>query len=133
MQPPGGAGISAPQFSNDGKWYWNGQQWVTAISPDGRYQWTGTVWTPVKKMLFGDHANQSIVCAVIGLLCGFMFLFGLYAGIRTYNELPWKRTQAIVGIALNAVGSCARGSSTNRRGPGQRSKKPLLNEFRTGG
>jgi len=104
MQPPGGAGISAPQFSNDGKWYWNGQQWVTAISPDGRYQWTGTAWAPVKKMLFGDHANQSIACAVIGLFCGFMFLFGLYAGIRAYNDLPWKRTQAIVGIALNAVG-----------------------------
>jgi hypothetical protein len=55
-------------------------------------------------MLFGDHANQSIACAVIGLFCGFMFLFGLYAGIRAYNDLPWKRTQAIVGIALNAVG-----------------------------
>ena len=104
IQPPGGAGVSGPQFSNDGKWYWNGQQWVTAISPDGRYQWTGTAWTPVKKMLFGDHANQSIVCAVIGLFCGFMFLFGLYAGFRAYSELPWKRTQAIVGIVHNAVG-----------------------------
>jgi hypothetical protein len=103
MQPPGGARTSAPQFSNDGKWYWS-QQWVTAISPDGRYQWTGTAWTPVKKMLFGDHANQSIACAVIGLFCGFMFLFGLYAGFRAYSELPWKRTQAIVGIVLNAVG-----------------------------
>jgi hypothetical protein len=105
MQPPGGAGLSATQFSSDGNWYWNGQQWVTAISPDGKHRWTGTAWRPVKKMLFGDYANQSIACAVIGLFCGFMFLFGLYAGIRAYNDLPWKRTQAIVGIALNAVGS----------------------------
>jgi hypothetical protein len=105
MQPPGGTGLSATQFSSDGNWYWNGQQWVTAISPDGKHRWTGTAWTPVKKMLFGDYANQSIACAVIGLFCGFMFLFGLYAGIRAYNDLPWKRTQAIVGIALNAVGS----------------------------
>jgi sensor c-di-GMP phosphodiesterase-like protein len=104
MQPPGGAGISTPQFSNDGKWYWDGRQWVSAVSPDGKYQWTGTAWTPVKKMLFSDYANQSIACAVIGLLCGFMFLFGLYAGVRAYKDLPWKRTQAIVGIVLNTVG-----------------------------
>lgn len=96
--------MSAQQFSHDGKWYWNGQQWVTAISPDGKYQWTGTAWTPVKKMLFGDYANQSIACAVIGLFCGFMFLFGIYAGFRAYRDLPWKRTEAIIGIALNIAG-----------------------------
>jgi hypothetical protein len=96
--------MSAPQFSNDHKWYWDGQQWMSAISPDGKYQWTGTAWTPVKKMLFGDYANQSIASAVIGLFCGFFFLFGLYAGVRAYNDLPWKRTQAIIGIALNAAG-----------------------------
>jgi hypothetical protein len=33
-----------------------------------------------------------------------MFLFGLYAGVKAYRDLPWKRTQAIVGIALNAAG-----------------------------
>jgi hypothetical protein len=55
-------------------------------------------------MLFGDYANQSIFCAVAGLLCGFLFPFGLWAGYRAYKELPQKQTQAIVGIVLNAVG-----------------------------
>jgi hypothetical protein len=55
-------------------------------------------------MLFGDHANQSIASAVIGLFCGFFFLFGLWAGYKAYQELPHKRTQALVGMILNGVG-----------------------------
>jgi hypothetical protein len=99
MQP-----LAAPQFSNDGRWFWNGQQWVAAISPDGRYRWTGAAWTPIQKMFLGDHANQAIFCAVAGLLCGFLFPLGLIAGILAYQELPWKRTQATLGIILNTVG-----------------------------
>lgn len=104
LQPPTSARMAAPQFSNDGKWSWNGQHWVAAISPDGRYRWTGTAWSPIQKMFLGDHANQAIFCAVAGLLCGILFPFGVYAGIRAYQELPWKRTQAIIGIVLNSVG-----------------------------
>jgi hypothetical protein len=104
MQPPNGIGAMAP-FSQDGRWYWDGQQWVSTLSPDGKYRWTGKAWAPVRKMFLGDHANQSIASAVIGLLCGLFFPFGLYAGIKAYQELPWKRTQAIVGIVLNSVGT----------------------------
>jgi hypothetical protein len=104
MQLPGEATTSAPQFSRDGQWWWNGQQWFATISPDGRYRWTGATWTSNKRMLFGDYANQAIACAVIGLLCAFMFPFGVYASIRAYQDLPWKRTQAIVGLVLNTVG-----------------------------
>ena len=104
MQPPGGGGTTPTQFSTDGAWWWDGQQWQAAVSPDGRYRWNGVAWTPIKKMLFGDYANQSIVCAVAGLFCFFMFPFGLYAGYRAYQDLGHKRTQAIVGIVLNAAG-----------------------------
>jgi hypothetical protein len=96
--------MTAPQFSSDGAWWWNGQQWIAAVSPDGRYRWNGTAWAPIKKMFLGDYANQSIFCAVVGLLCAFMFPFGLYAGARAYGDLPHKRTQAVVGMALNAAG-----------------------------
>ena len=92
------------RFSSDGSWWWDGQQWVAAISPDGRHRWNGTSWKPARKMLGGDYASQSIICAVAGLFCFAAFPFGLYAGIRAYRDLPWKRTQAIVGVALNSVG-----------------------------
>ncbi len=32
------------QLSPDGLWWWDGQQWVSALSPDGRWRWTGSRW-----------------------------------------------------------------------------------------
>ena len=103
MQPTGPYGAQ-PQFSPDRNWWWNGSQWISILSPDGRHRWTGTAWVPVRKMFLGDHANQSIACAVIGLLCGLFFPFGLWTGWKAYQELPWKRTQATVGMILNGAG-----------------------------
>ncbi len=103
MQPPGAHGAQ-PQFSADGRWFWNGTQWISNLSPDGRYRWTGSAWVPVRKMFLGDHANQSIACAVVGLACAPFFPFGLWVGWKAYRELPWKRTQAAVGMILNTAG-----------------------------
>jgi hypothetical protein len=58
----------------------------------------------MRKMIFGDFANQSIAAAIIGIFCGLFFPFGIYAGYRAYQELPWKRTQATVGLILNTAG-----------------------------
>ena len=103
MQPAGSFG-ARPQFSGDGNWWWDGTRWTTTLSPDGGYRWTGTGWAPVRKMFLGDSANQSIASAILGLLCGPMFFFGLWSGHRAYQELPHKRTQAIVGMIVNGVG-----------------------------
>jgi hypothetical protein len=101
MQP---TGSSPPQFSADGKYWWDGRQWISILSPDGKYRWTGTAWAPVKKMFLGDYANQSIACAVVGILCAPFFPFGLWAGYKAFKELLHKQTQAIVGMVLNAIG-----------------------------
>jgi hypothetical protein len=93
-----------PRLSDDGNWYWEGTKWVSTLSPDGKYRWTGTAWAPVRKMFLGDYANQSIASAIIGIFCALFFPFGLYAGYKAYQELPHKRTQAIVGLVLNTAG-----------------------------
>jgi len=36
-----------PQISEDGKWYWDGSQWQSLLSPDGASMWNGTTWVPV--------------------------------------------------------------------------------------
>src|SRR6185295_6873230 len=102
--PPTAAAVST-QMSPDGKYYWDGRQWISAISPDGKSRWNGTAWVPNRKMFLGDYANQSIACGLIGILCAPFFLFGFYAGYKAYQELPQKRTQAIVGLVLNAAGA----------------------------
>jgi hypothetical protein len=38
---------SAPVFSDDGVWWWDGQTWQPALSPDGRMRWDGRQWEPV--------------------------------------------------------------------------------------
>ena len=93
------------QLSPDRNHYWNGREWVSTISPDGKQRWNGTAWVPNRKMFLGDYANQSIASAIIGILCAPFFLFGFYAGYKAYQELPHKRTLAIVGLALNAAGA----------------------------
>lgn len=30
--------------SPDGRLWWNGYQWISALSPDGRYRWDGYRW-----------------------------------------------------------------------------------------
>lgn len=38
---------SGPVFSDDGKWWWDGQNWQPAVSADGRMRWDGRQWQPV--------------------------------------------------------------------------------------
>ena len=35
------------KLSDDGLYYWDGQQWVTTLSRDGRSRWNGVTWVPV--------------------------------------------------------------------------------------
>jgi hypothetical protein len=35
------------KLSDDGLYYWDGQQWVTTLAHDGHSRWNGTAWVPV--------------------------------------------------------------------------------------
>ncbi len=35
------------KLSEDGLYYWDGQQWASTLSNDGRSRWNGTAWVPV--------------------------------------------------------------------------------------
>jgi len=28
-------------------YYWDGQRWVSTLSPDGRHRWNGSAWEPL--------------------------------------------------------------------------------------
>src|SRR5260370_25210326 len=34
------------QISPDGRWFWDGQRWLTTSSPDGAWNWNGQGWLP---------------------------------------------------------------------------------------
>ena len=39
--------------SDDGQFYWDGQKWVSTMSPDGHYRWTGSAWLPLAGIVRG--------------------------------------------------------------------------------
>jgi hypothetical protein len=59
---------------------------------------------PVRKMFMVDYATHSIFAAVIGFFCGLVWPYGFWCGYLAYKELPHRRTRAIVGMVLNAIG-----------------------------
>lgn len=47
-ESPGPADASAGRFSDDGKWWWDDQQWHATLSEDGRWHWDGAKWQPTE-------------------------------------------------------------------------------------
>jgi hypothetical protein len=33
-------------------YYWDGQRWVSTLSPDGRHRWNGTAWVPAPQSVY---------------------------------------------------------------------------------
>jgi hypothetical protein len=46
------------RFTDDGLYYWDGAQWVSALSPDGRHRWNGSSWIPVQHAYPPGYAAQ---------------------------------------------------------------------------
>ena len=71
------------QISPDGRWFWNGQKWLTTSSPDGAWKWNGRTW-----LATGQVATKS------GLASDFGFLRRI-PGFRSGTR--WKVALASVG------------------------------------
>jgi hypothetical protein len=39
-------GTAPGSLSPDGRWYWDGSAWQSAVSGDGYWRWTGSAWEP---------------------------------------------------------------------------------------
>ena len=44
----------------DGLYYWDGQKWVSTLSPDGRFRWNGTAWVPVAGIPAPGYAQYQL-------------------------------------------------------------------------
>jgi hypothetical protein len=83
-----------PQISADGKFYWNGERWVSTLSDDQRSRWDGTKWVAAQVgppggsqlvqqpaatavFVYGPQTNSFAVAALIAgigawILCPFI-------------------------------------------------------------
>ena len=84
------------RFSTDGLFYWDGQQWVTALSPDGRYRWNGAAWIPV------EHAVQAPAPTAQTMSPG---AAPFPVAQPTRQPTSWTRPLQIAVVALYAIQS----------------------------
>ena len=54
------------QISPDGKWWWNGKQWVSAASADGRWQWDGRNWVATSPVGSSRHEPSAAEAFPLG-------------------------------------------------------------------
>jgi hypothetical protein len=88
---------SAAQYSSDPRWWWDGTQWQSAISPDGRWRWDGTRWIP------RWIPRQSLSLVTIGLTLGLLSApFAFLAFIGSGGCL--SRGDPMVGVVGGAIG-----------------------------
>lgn len=53
------------QLSPDGTQYWDGQQWMSALSGDGRWRWNGTRWEPIQSVQGHSLAPMPVAYAPV--------------------------------------------------------------------
>ena len=72
-------------FSDDGRWFWDGNQWQPAISKDGSWRWDGLQWRHTSStggskspIVFRLGPAISGGLAVFALLLAFVFLLAFF-------------------------------------------------------
>jgi hypothetical protein len=87
----------AAQQATDPRWWWDGTQWQSAISPDGRWRWDGTTWIPTG--IPGQSPSRVTIGLTLGVLSA---LFALLAFIGSGGCL--SRGDPMVGVVGGAIG-----------------------------
>src|SRR3982751_6218635 len=66
------------QLCPDGRYYWDGARWVSAVSADGAWRWDGTAWRPAGRPVRVRSQMAVLIAAgvVIALLVGGLGVFG---------------------------------------------------------
>jgi len=125
--PAAAAAPGVGQLSPDGRYMWNGTQWMSAISPDGRYRWDGSGWIPVSVgpsayavpavgatgglgYQLGGSAAWSMGFGLVSILVPFFTNFyfpilpivGIWRAVIAFRS--GRVAGAVIGVVLNVLG-----------------------------
>jgi hypothetical protein len=80
----GGPGF---QVSPDGKWWWDGSAWRSALSPDGRLRWTGYAWVStsagISRRLMALIAGSVVVVVIVVSVMAYVAINAANGGALT--------------------------------------------------
>jgi hypothetical protein len=76
------------KLSDDGLYYWDGQQWVSTLSHDGGSRWNGVAWVPVAGLQQGSFQPHARVRVPTG-----------WTKPLQYSVVAWYLANAIWAVA----------------------------------
>jgi len=113
------------KLSDDGSHYWDGTHWQPAVSADGRWKWNGEQWvanqTPSAHRMRQSFAIGTWVGAVVSVLlvlvCLVVFLTAIPAWIQGSHEAPGAIAGALLVVSFAVLLALPMGLRlANRRG-----------------
>ena len=92
------------QISPDGRWFWDGQKWLTTTSPDGAWKWDGNAWQPAgaKSAVTGPAWDLGFIRKIPGFRTGSRWKVVL-ASIG-YLGAAWLASLTIIAVIAAAAG-----------------------------
>jgi hypothetical protein len=79
---------SPPQFSADGRFWWDGARWQPAVSPDGLWRWNGTQWIPAAKPGRKIGVGGAFIIAIALVLIVWFWLPAAINFVRVLVQQP---------------------------------------------
>lgn len=92
------------KFSDDGLQYWDGGQWLSAVSADGSWRWTGTEWVANRPVIRSRWPRIFTIGSwVLAGLAIILVLFSLVGVVAFVGEQSRGDTSALGGLGAVLV------------------------------
>jgi hypothetical protein len=93
----GPAPESDPRLSADGRWWWNGREWIGAESEDGLWRWDGSAWQPTSDL--PGHTPAELASWLSQLADGGYARAGAVLATRAFE---WRPAGELSDLVLRA-------------------------------
>jgi len=80
----------AGELSPDRLFYWDGKQWVTAISADGAWRWNGVAWHPSPRPELSGRRQSGWLIALLVTAAIFIASIGIYYAVGAASHVAQR-------------------------------------------